>query len=96
MQKVLISVYDKVADLYSAPMVEPNVEVAQRNFKMGVAKNQMIMTNPGDFELVVIGYFNDQPLEDQFVIAPFMDSSISHRFPVSEILGIRPDTIDLK
>lgn len=94
MQKVLISVYDKVADLYSAPMVEPNVEVAKRNFKMGVAKNQMIMTNPGDFELVVIGYFNDQPLEDQFVIAPLIDSSISHRFPVSEILGIRPDTIE--
>lgn len=93
MKKVLISVYDKVANVYSAPMVEPNIEVAKRNFRFGVRQNQVIMSNPGDFELVLIGTFQDDADG-----SPIFLPSADIRIPVSEILGIRPDTFveDLK
>lgn len=89
MIKVLVSVYDKVANIYSAPMVEPNIDVAQRNFKFGVRQNQMIMANPDDFELVLVGTFQDEVVDGS---SPISLPGADIRIPVSDLLGIRPDT----
>lgn len=89
MIKVLVSVYDKVANIYSAPMVEPNIDVAKRNFKLGVRQNQMIMSNPGDFELVLVGTFQDEVVDGS---SPISLPAADIRIPVSDLLGIRPDS----
>lgn len=100
MKKVLISVYDKLAGIYSAPIVEPNVDVAIRNFVMGIRNNQMIMSNPDDFHLVIVGFFNDQPSNSEHIVSSSI-SDLAHgptRIPVSQLLDDRPDTFveDLK
>lgn len=89
MIKVLVSVYDKVANIYSAPMVEPNIDVAMRNFKLGVRQNQMIMSNPGDFELVLVGTFRDEVVDGS---SPISLPAADFRVPVSDLLGICPDS----
>lgn len=89
MIKVLVSVYDKVANIYSGPMVEPNIDVAKRNFKLGVRQNQMIMSNPGDFELVLVGTFQDEVVDGS---SPISLPCADIRIPVSDLLGIGSDS----
>lgn len=59
-EKVLVSVYDKVSNLYSPVMTEVNRESAIRNFKIGARNNQQISACPQDYELRFLGYFNDE------------------------------------
>lgn len=58
--KILVSVYDSVSNLYSAPILEVNEESAIRNFRLGVNQNALINASPADFELRLIGQFSEQ------------------------------------
>ena len=89
MIKILVSVYDKVANIYSAPMVEPYFDVAKRNFRFGVRQNQVIMSNPGDFELVLVGTFQDECVDGS---SPISLPGADIRIPVSDPLGIHFDS----
>lgn len=59
-KKVLVSVYDKVANLYFPIITEINLEVAVRNFREGAKKNPQIGAYPSDYELHHVGYFDDE------------------------------------
>lgn len=59
-KKVLVSVFDKVAGLYSPAMTEINPESAIRNFKIGAKQNAQISASPDDYCLVLIGTFDDE------------------------------------
>lgn len=59
-KKVLVSVYDKVANLYFPIITEINLEVAIRNFREGARKNPQIGAYPSDYELHHVGYFDDE------------------------------------
>lgn len=59
-KKVLISVFDKVSQLYSPVMTEVNKESAIRNFKIGAKQNAQISACPQDYDLRFLGYFNDE------------------------------------
>lgn len=59
-KKVLVSVFDKVSQLYSPVMTEVNKESAIRNFKIGAKQNAQISGCPQDYELRFLGYFNDE------------------------------------
>ena len=59
-EKVLVSVFDKVAGLYSPVMTEVNPDSAIRNFKVGAIKNQQINACPEDYCLVLLGTVNDE------------------------------------
>jgi hypothetical protein len=59
-KKALVSVFDKVACLYSPVMTEVNPESAIRNFKIGAKQNQQINACPEDYSLVLIGYIDDE------------------------------------
>lgn len=58
--KVLVSVFDKVAGLYSPAMTEINSDSAIRNFKIGAKQNQQINACPEDYCLVLLGNFDDE------------------------------------
>jgi len=59
-KKVLVSVFDKVSQLYSPVMTEVNKDSAVRNFKIGAKQNAQISGCPQDYELRFLGYFNDE------------------------------------
>lgn len=59
-EKVLVSVFDKVSQLYSPVMTEINKDSAIRNFKIGAKQNAQISACPQDYELRFLGYFNDE------------------------------------
>lgn len=59
-KRVLVSVYDKVANLYFPIITEVNLEVAVRNFREGAKKNPQIGAYPSDYELHHVGYFDDE------------------------------------
>lgn len=59
-EKVLVSVFDKVSQLYSPVMTEVNRDSAVRNFKIGAKQNAQISSCPQDYELRFLGYFNDE------------------------------------
>lgn len=59
-EKVLVSVYDKVSNLYSPVMTEVNQESAVRNFKLGAKQNQQISACPDDYELRLVGFWDDE------------------------------------
>lgn len=59
-EKVLVSVFDKVSQLYSPVMTEVNKDSAVRNFKIGAQQNAQISACPQDYELRFLGYFNDE------------------------------------
>lgn len=59
-EKVLVSVFDKVSQLYSPVMTEVNRESAVRNFKIGAKQNAQISACPQDYELRFLGNFNDE------------------------------------
>lgn len=59
-KKVLVSVFDKVAGLYSPAMTEINPDSAIRNFKIGAKKNQQINASPEDYCLVLLGTVDDE------------------------------------
>ena len=58
--KVLVSVYDKVAGLYSPVMTEVNTDSAIRNFKLGAKQNTQISACPQDYELHLICSMDDE------------------------------------
>lgn len=59
-KKVLVSVFDKVAALYSPAMTEVNTDSAIRNFKIGAKQNQQINACPEDYCLVLLGTVDDE------------------------------------
>nr|DAV86050.1 MAG TPA: DNA binding protein [Microviridae sp.] len=59
-EKVLVSVFDKVSQLYSPVLTEVNRDSAVRNFKIGAKQNAQISACPQDYELRFLGYFNDE------------------------------------
>ena len=59
-EKVLVSVFDKVAKLYSPVMTEVNQESAIRNFKIGAKQNAQISACPEDYELHLVGFWDDE------------------------------------
>lgn len=59
-KKVLVSVFDKVAGLYSPAMTEINPDSAIRNFKIGAKQNQQISACPEDYSLVLLGTVDDE------------------------------------
>lgn len=59
-KKALVSVFDKVAGLYSPVMTEINTDSAIRNFKIGAKQNVQISASPDDYCLVLLGTFNDE------------------------------------
>lgn len=59
-KKVLVSVFDKVAGLYSPAMTEINPDSAIRNFKIGAKQNQQINACPEDYCLVLLGTIDDE------------------------------------
>lgn len=59
-EKVLVSVFDKVSQLYSPVMTEVNKDSAIRNFKIGAKQNAQISACPQDYELRFLGYFDDE------------------------------------
>lgn len=58
--KVLVSVFDKVAGLYSPVMTEVNPDSAIRNFKIGAIQNKQINACPEDYCLVLLGTMDDE------------------------------------
>lgn len=58
--KVLVSVYDKVAGLYSPVITEVNIDSAIRNFKLGAKQNTQVSACPQDYELHLICSFEDE------------------------------------
>lgn len=59
-KKVLVSVYDKVAGLYSPAMTEINPDSAIRNFRIGGKQNSQISATPDDYCLVLLGTVDDE------------------------------------
>lgn len=59
-EKVLVSVFDKVSQLYSPVMTEVNKDSAVRNFRIGAKQNAQISACPQDYDLRFLGYFNDE------------------------------------
>ena len=59
-KKVLVSVFDKVAGLYSPVMTEINPDSAIRNFKIGAKQNAQISASPDDYCLVLLGTVDDE------------------------------------
>lgn len=59
-KKVLVSVFDKVAGLYSPVMTEVNPDSAIRNFQIGAKQNQQITACPEDYCLVLLGTVDDE------------------------------------
>lgn len=60
MQKIMVAVRDRAAQCYAQPFVVPRLEVAIRMFKDEANREQGDMfSNPNDFELWVIGHFDD-------------------------------------
>lgn len=59
-EKVLVSIFDKVSQLYSPVITEVNKDSAIRNFKIGAKQNSQISACPQDYELRFLGYFNDE------------------------------------
>lgn len=59
-KKVLVSVFDKVAGLYSPVMTEINPDSAIRNFKIGAKQNQQINSCPEDYCLVLLATVDDE------------------------------------
>nr|DAX65247.1 MAG TPA: DNA binding protein [Microviridae sp.] len=59
-KKVLVSVYDKVAGLYSPAMTEINPDSAIRNFRIGGKQNPQISATPDDYCLVLLGTVDDE------------------------------------
>lgn len=59
-KKVLVSVFDKVAGLYSPVMTEINPDSAIRNFKIGAKQNQQLSACPEDYCLVFLGTVDDE------------------------------------
>lgn len=59
-KKVLVSVFDKVAGLYSPAMTEINPDSAIRNFKIGAKQNQQINACPEDYCLVLLATVDDE------------------------------------
>lgn len=59
-KKVLVSVFDKVAGLYSPVMTEINPDSAIRNFKIGAKQNQQINSCPEDYCLILLGTVDDE------------------------------------
>lgn len=59
-KKVLVSVFDKVAGLYSPAMTEINPDSAIRNFKIGAKQNQQINACSEDYCLVLLGTIDDE------------------------------------
>lgn len=59
-KKVLVSVFDKVAGLYSPVMTEINPDSAVRNFKIGAKQNAQISASSDDYSLVLLGTFDDE------------------------------------
>lgn len=59
-KKVLVSVFDKVAGLYSPVMTEINPDSAIRNFKIGAKQNQQISACPDDYCLALLGTVDDE------------------------------------
>lgn len=59
-EKVLVSVFDKVSNLYSPVMTEVNQESAVRNFKLGAKQNPQISACPDDYELRLVGFWDDE------------------------------------
>lgn len=59
-KKVLVSVFDKVAGLYSLVVTEVNSDSAIRNFKIGAKQNVQISSSPDDYCLVLLGTFDDE------------------------------------
>lgn len=59
-KKVLVSVYDKVARLYSPAMTEVNPDSAIRNFRIGGKQNSQISATPDDYCLVLLGTVDDE------------------------------------
>lgn len=59
-KKVLVSVFDKVAGLFSPAMTEINPDSAIRNFKIGAKQNSQISATPDDYCLVLLGTVDDE------------------------------------
>lgn len=60
---VVCSVWDNAAEAYAAPFLAPTSAHAVRSFRQHVnnpPENSSISTNPGDFELFMVGTFDDQ------------------------------------
>lgn len=59
-KKVLVSVFDKVAGLFSPAMTEINPDSAIRNFRIGAKQNSQISATPDDYCLVLLGTVDDE------------------------------------
>lgn len=59
-KKVLVSVYDKVAGLFSPAMTEINPDSAVRNFRIGAKQNSQISATPDDYCLVLLATMDDE------------------------------------
>lgn len=61
MKMILVSVFDKVAEQYYAPMLAPNFGVAIRQFGDECRRpDSRLNQHPADFDLKAIGTFDDQ------------------------------------
>jgi len=60
MQKVICSVRDITADVFSAPFTSANTLTATRDFAHACADpNSQLFKNPEDFQLYLVGEFDD-------------------------------------
>lgn len=56
MKFILVLIYDKVAGMYSSPLIYDNIECAKRHFYQ-LIKNQPNL-NGDDYELYFLGYYD--------------------------------------
>ena len=58
--QIMVSIHDKMAEVYRAPIVFKNEAVAIRTFSEYCNdKNQDANRFPDDFEIVLVGYWHD-------------------------------------
>lgn len=86
-KKVLVSVFDKVANLYCPIITEVNLEVAIRNFREGAKKNPQIGAYPSDYELHHVGYFDDETGQVLPVSANVLETGAHIVIRASEVFG---------
>jgi len=61
MQKVICSVRDLAAGVYSAPFTSQNSGTAMRDFAHACKDaNSQLSKNPEDFQLFIVGQFDDE------------------------------------
>lgn len=82
---IIFAIWDKIAGRYSLPLVQINKAMAERYFD-NVIKNGDNMTEPTDFELYILGEYNQETGEIINKEKPeFVKKGFVEELPVKEV-----------